>query len=170
MSITSLRLVEEIEFLAAEQRQIRAVGPHFAVFYKFGKRDSLRGPSREVRSVVLVCRAKEYVLRVSPSDLLLFAHLACHRLPESATQIAAGTSEETLYVTRGTGGRLGSQRVSSLRAPSVKVHAQRLRRAMKVTFGEAGLSVDHSRVLISEATDGRRCLYRLKATVQWVCL
>lgn len=171
MSDSFAPILQEVDFLVAERKEIAAAGPHFKIIHRFHESGTDCCAGEEITSASLVCRSREYVLRLSPKLLMLFDYLARHRhIPQSAAHIVSGMQRSTFYTKHGANARVAVQRSGRLTFRTVKVYIQRLRDAFQIVFGEANLNIDPFLVLVSEATDTNCTLYRLKATAEWVHL
>lgn len=171
-----VRVIEEIDFLAAERTHLEIVGPHFTIAHRRPSSNQLHSDSRcfpgeEVVYVALLLREKQYCLHLSPSSLLLFNLLALRRIAMSAQQITAEISRRAFYcVYYGISACAHGQRIR-LQSRSLKVLVPRIRNAMQTTFYEAGLNLEARSVLRSEASDdARRVFYRLKASCEVIHL
>jgi hypothetical protein len=161
MSTSLVALVEEVEFLAAEQMHLASRGPEFVIFHRRNGGVECEDcccvvDEEEVVSAVLRHGVKECPLPLSPSCLLVFDVLAASRLARNAKQIAIGARHQAL------------SRAPSFQARSVKVFIQRIRERMQIAFDEAGLKLESRDVLRSEHVDGREVVYRLVSTRRWI--
>jgi len=158
-----------VDLRLAELRRLAACGPHFRIVHRFREPGAACLPGEEVAWVLLACRSIEYPLPLPLSLLLLTDYLARNRrLPQSAAQIAAGLRTDPFYVRHGANVRTGARLTRKFSFSSMKEYTKRLRRALKVTFDEAGLKLDPFAVLVSEPTEGNEVRYRLKASVEWI--
>jgi hypothetical protein len=162
----SLRhVVNKVDLLAAEIAHLRTAGPHFRIVHRF------RSPGvigceigEEAAAVFLVHRGREYQLRISLSQRLVFDFLARHsRLAQSTRQIEMGLNAE-FYTHHGmnAGGRVPVTR--RIPRSSIKEHIRRLHQAFGWAFHEAGVAIDPRSVLIVQHTAGNEVVYRLKST------
>jgi hypothetical protein len=161
MPIRLVTLVEEVEFLAAEQVHLASRGPEFIIYHRrnggVAREDCCCvATEEELVSTVLRHGVKERPLPLSPSSLLVFDVLAASRLARIAKQIAIDARHRT------------SNRAPSFQARSVKVLIQRIRERMQIAFDEVGLKLESRDVLRSEYLDGRAVIYRLVATRRWI--
>jgi hypothetical protein len=85
---------------------------------------------------------------LSPTARSVFAQLA-NRLPQ--------TGAELEYASARYGDKISKR--------SAKQYIRRIRVAIQNAFNDAGLSLDPNAVLISEQTESRQVLYRLKARI-----
>jgi len=160
-------VVQEVELLVAEAREMASEGLHFRILHRFHEAGSVCRPGEEVALVSFMHRSREISLGLAVHLRLTFDYLARHRhTPLSAAEIAMGMkcddfcSKHGAYAARGTPVRLVSPR-------SVKEYVKRIRRSLGWAFREAGLKVDPFEVLRSESTASNRVNYRLKCTAEW---
>lgn len=159
------RIVEEIDVLVAELRELYENGPHFRILHRF------HAPGEEVAGIYLVHRGREYFLKLPLALRLLFDYLAHHtHLPQSATQIEAGIRAERFYAEQAAS-TMGSKKFTrSISRSYVRVYIERLRSALTHTFQKADLGSAADAVLISQETVMNEVGYVLKATIEWMHL
>jgi len=164
-----MTIVEEIDVLVAEIRELNSAGPHFRIIHRFHLPGTDCAAGEEVAGIYLVHRGREYFLRLSLALRLLFDYLARHsQLPQSAAQIEAGIRAERFYVEHATA-VMGSRNFTrGIPRSYVKVYIERLRLALKRQFRKANLQIDTGDVLISQETVMNEVGYRLKGTFEWV--
>ena len=86
MSSSIVPIVEKVDLLLTELREITAVGPRFRIVHRFRDPGSDCAPGEEVAVVHLVHGTREFLLRLSCTLLLIFDYLARHsRLPQTAS-------------------------------------------------------------------------------------
>jgi hypothetical protein len=159
-------VLRTMDLLIAEISHLRSAGPHFRIVYRFrmpGSSGRLAG--QEVFAVFLVYRGREYQLRLSLAQRLLFDYLANHRrLAQSARQIELGIRADDFYKfhAKNANGRTALTR--RIPRSSIKEHVRRLHKALGMVFREAGLGIDPRSVLIVQDTVGNEVGYKLKAT------
>ena len=162
MSASLVSLLQEVDFLAAEQQQQAARGPEFVIFHlrvhNERNEDEFRciPDEEQVVSVMLRHDQKTYQMPLSPSSLVVFDILSACRLGRTARQIVSDDRERNSIVS------------PALRVASVKLLIRRIRQQMQAAFQEAGLKLDARSVLRSEQIDGRSVCYRLVAIRRWV--
>ena len=162
-------IIEEVEVLVAEIRELNESGPHFRILHRFHIPGTDCAPGEEVAGVWLVHRGREYHLRLSLALRLLFDYLARHsRLPQSATQIEAGIRSELFYTTHASAVMSIERFNRSIPRSYVRVYIERLRAGLTDAFVRAGLLKDVAKVLISQETVMNEVSYRLEATFEWV--
>ena len=161
-------LVEELDLLVVEIKELAAAGPHFRILHRFQEAVVDCAPGEEVTFVSLLYHSREYPLRLSLALRILFDYLARHRLPQSATQIEAGIGTDAFYVRHGANAKTSSKLTRKISRRGVKEYVKRIRRALQNTFHEAGLRLDPSEVLVSEPTESNEVNYRLKASCEWI--
>jgi len=161
------QIMDEVDLLFVELRELRASGPHFRIYHRFRKPGTLCAPGEEIATVCLVHRGREFCLPLSLALRILFDYLARHsRLPQSATQIEAGIRADCFYLQHGTAGRNKSISRGISRS-YVRVYIERLRSALEIVFGRASSPISSCDVLLSERTVMNEVGYRLKATFNW---
>jgi len=158
-----------VDLLIAEMNHLRSAGPHFRIVHRF-RMPGVTGclPGEEVFAVFLVYRGREYQLRLSLAQRLIFDFLARHsRLAQSARQIELGIRADEFYKlhAKNAAGRTAVAR--KIPRSSIKVHIERLGQALDVAFREAGLNVHPGTVLVRQDTAGNEVCFRLKATCSW---
>jgi hypothetical protein len=158
-----------VDLLIAEMNHLRSAGPHFRIVHRF-RMPGIIGclPGEEVFAVFLANRGREYQLRLSLAQRLIFEYLARHsRLAQSARQIELGIRADEFYKhhAKNATGRVAVTR--KIPRSSIKVHMTRLRQALDIAFHEAAMSIDPGTVLIVQDTAGNEAGYRLKATCSW---
>jgi hypothetical protein len=171
MSDDAIRIVQEIDFLVAQRKELTAQGPHFGIIHKVQRLSPGAEPCRARCIpgekllgifVVLIYRGREYPVPLSPAEALLFDFLAHFKLPMSAGQIESGIRNNPSYAAYPFRGRR-----AGLHRTSVKQHVRRTREALARIFREACLtSIDPAAVLVN-LTVGNRYAYRLCAAFEW---
>lgn len=163
-----MKIIEELEFLEAERRQMSERGPHFRIVHRFHQPNSGCAPGEEILAVCLIHRGREYCLPLSLALRILFDYLARHsRLPQSAAQIEAGIRAECFY-TQHAATVMGKDRfIRSIPRSYVRVYIERLRSALDTVFCEAGFLMNARVVLLSVPTVMNEVGYRLKVTAEW---
>lgn len=163
-----MTIIEEVDVLVAELRELNAEGPHFKILHRFHAPGTDCAPAEEVAGIYLVHRGQEYHLRLSLALRLLFDYLARHsHLPQSASQIETGIRAGRFY-TEHAAAVMGAEKFTrSIPRSYVRVYIKRLRLALTCTFQEANLELAADAVLISQETVMNEIGYRLKATCEW---
>ncbi|MGD0581163.1 MAG: hypothetical protein ABSC08_19845 [Bryobacteraceae bacterium] len=160
-----LPVLREVDLLIAEAASLNAAGPRFVIAHRYC-RDGVCLPGEEIAFVALAYRSREFVLKISTAEKLLFECLArnCH-FPQSATQLEAYVRTDAFFAMHGANA-LRSRLTRKISRAAIKVHVQRLRAALAIAFAEAGLNLDPVRVLREERATGPLG-YRLRATFEW---
>jgi hypothetical protein len=162
-------LIEKVDLLLAEFDELVTSGPHFKIVHRFHEPGTRCLPGEQVGWALLMHRSQEHLLRLPISLLLLFDYFAKNRhRPQSATQIAAGMRADAFYAKHGSNVSIGVRQTRRISRTSVREYVKRLRRALQISFKEAGLRLDPYAVLVSEATESNEIHYRLRATVEWI--
>lgn len=164
-------LMEEIEFVMAERKELSARGPSFRIVHRFRMPGADCLPGEEILAVSLVHRGREYHLRLPLALRILFDYLARHsRVPQSAGQIELGIRADDFYrrhAANGTGRRAVTRNIPR---SYVRVYADRLQQALQLVFRDANLRIDPGHVLMELKTVGNEVGYQLKAHCDWVHL
>jgi hypothetical protein len=163
-------LIEEVEFILAERRDLSARGPVFRIRHRFHLAGTKCAPGEEIVGVVLAHRDSEYQLGLSLSQLFLFDYLARHtHLSQSARQIELGVRADQFYrrYAKNAGG--GDAITRLLARSSIRVHVGRIRQALSRAFREAGIQLlDPCDVLVSQETVSNEVGYRFRAIIEWL--
>lgn len=151
-----------------EVRRLKGTGPHFRIIHRCQETTIACLPGEEISWIVLIYRRHEYVLRLPLALLIFFDYLARNRrFPQSAAQITSGLRNQLFYVRHGANAKSGAKLTRRFSRGSIKEYVKRLRRAMEIAFGQAGLRLNASAVLVSQPTMGNESGYILKAGVEW---
>ena len=163
-----MTIIEEVDVLVAEIRELNESGPHFRILHRFHTPGTDCAPGEEIAGAWLVYRGRDYHLRLSLALRLLFDYLARHsHLPQSATQIEAGIRADRFYREHAASA-IGPDKFSrSIPRSYIRVYIERLKMALTDTFGEADLDLPADVVLISRETVMNEVGYRLKAAFEW---
>lgn len=162
-------VLEEVDFLLLELRQLQSAGLHFKIVHRFRAQGTECAPGEEVAAVYLVHRGREFQVPLSLTLRLVFDFLARHtRLAECASQIEACFRADPFYIRHGANVENGRKLRRRVARSAVKVYVQRIRRALALAFREANLWVDPSKVLVSQETVMNEVGYRLRGTFQWL--
>jgi|ERR1700682_5499247 len=160
-----LPVLREVDLLIAEATSLRATGPRFVIAHRFFRSDACL-PGEEVAFVALLHRSREFVLKISTAEKLLFEALARNRhFPQSATQLEAYMRSDMFFLKHGANA-VRARLARRISRASIKVHVQRLRKALELALAEAGLHFDAWRVLRTEHASGPLG-YRLEGTFEW---
>lgn len=162
-------IVEKVDLLIAELKELNSAGPHFRIVHRFRTPGTDCMPGEEIVAVSLVCRGREYHIRLSLALRILFDYLARHaRLPQSARQIELGIRADDFYK-RHAANVTGRQAFTrSVPQSAVRVYVKRLHKALSLAFRETRLPIDPGRVLTSRSTVGNEVGYQLRASCDWV--
>ena len=106
---------------------------------------------------------------LSPTGLLIMDCFCRNRLkPLTTLRIVRILATDPFYTRQGANLGIGKLFTSSPNRPAIKVYVKRTRGQMARTFDSAGLIVDPSQVLISEATEKNAVAYTMRASVEFV--
>ena len=162
-------VIQKVDLLLAELREVAGRGPRFRIVHRLREPGADCLPGEEISFILLIHRGREYLLPLSLALRILFDYLARHRrLPQNAVQIVSGMRVDAFYTRHGANAQAGVRQTRRFGRSAVKEYIARLRRALEVTFREAGARPDPFAVLVSEPTEGNEVRYRLRATVEWV--
>jgi hypothetical protein len=161
-------LLHYCDLVFAERAELHSSGPHFRIVHRFRKPGTACAPGEEIFAVFLVYRGREYCIPLSLALRILFDYLARHsRLPQSATQIEAGIRATRFYAEHASNAIGHAASTRSIPRSYVRVYVERLRSALEITFGEAGLLLEVRGVLLSQETIVNEVGYRLKGNFEW---
>ena len=164
-----ITIIDEVDVLVAEIRELNAGGPHFRILHRFHRPGSDCAAGEEVAGIYLIHHGREFFVRLSLALRLLFDYLARHsRLPQSAAQIEAGIRADRFYSQHSTTAMGKDKFTRSIPRSCVRVYIERLRSALENVFLEAGLFLDVHAVVVAEETVMNEVGYRLKANYEWV--
>ena len=162
-------IIVEAEVALLEQRELKHGGPHFKILHRFRACGTHCRAGEEIAAVYVASRTGEVAVPLSLALRLVFDYLAAsRRIPQSATQIAAGIHASEFYKKHALNAGQSLRRKVSRSA--VKEYIKRIRKALDAALAKAGLAIDSRSVLVSENTCGNEVLYRLRASVEWVHL
>ena len=163
-----MTIIEEVDVLVAEIRELNSEGPHFRILHRFHQPGSDCVPGEEIAGIYLVFRGREYFVRLPLALRLLFDYLARHsHLPQSASQIEAGIRADHFYMQHGATVMGTDKFTRSIPRSYVRVYVERLRLALENSFREAGGLMDAGAVILSQVTVMNEVGYRLKASIEW---
>lgn len=155
-------IVWEIDYLLAKRSQKTMERPRLVVIHGHHQPETVCLHGETVKQAFLVFDRKEYSLCLSPTGLLILDCLARHcPVPLTAMQIKDILSTDPFYLRHGANTLGGGRAVVRANRASIKVCIQRIRVQLRKTLMDAGLALESSRILISEATDNNIVAYRL---------
>ena len=162
-------LLEEVDFVLAERRELVARGLAFSVVHRFRQAGADCLPGEEILAISLMHRGHEYQLPLSPALLLVGDYLLRNsRYAQTASQIATGIHESRFHAARCINGQ--PQRKRRVPRSAVKEYVKRLHRALSIVFRRAELRIDPWDVLLVERSVSNHVLYQWKAVVELVHL
>jgi hypothetical protein len=148
---------------------VRLTKPTFAIVHRFWKPETICMSGEEVFAAWLEIDGQEVQLRLPLALRLLFNYLATHRLAQSASQIEAGM-RDPFYSRHAKNSGSSTNLTRRMARSSVKTYIARLRTALQIAFDEAGVALNSTEILVSQATVGLECGYQLRAAVRFVHL
>jgi len=156
------KIVEELEFIETERRQLHANGPHFRILHRSARQFTPCG-SYEPVAAYLVHAGRTYQVRLG-TLLGLFDYMARHnKLAQTARQIERGTRTGSSMV-----GRLAAVPARRIPRRYIRVYTGRIRMALGKALHEAGIEVSPDAVLVSEECAMNETGYRFHATFEWL--
>jgi hypothetical protein len=162
-------IMDEVDLLVAELKELHASRLHFRIYHRFHKPGTVCAPGEEIFAACLVHRGREFYLRLSLALRILFDYLARHsHLPQSAAQIEAGIRGDRYYVQHASNVLGSSKLIRSIPRSYVRVYIERLRTAIDQVLNQAGLLIDSRAVLLTEATVMNETGYRLRVVLELV--
>lgn len=168
MRLNEFPILRTLELMKAERSKLSSRGPRFLILHRFWQPWTTCMPGEVIADVQLIYHGKRFSVPLSTRLLLVFDYLARHqRMPQSASQIAAGMRLDPFCLKHGTNATASRSLSKRVSRTAVKQQIVRLRAALASAFAEAGLSLDPERVLVSEETSVNEVRYFLKAAVEW---
>lgn len=158
------RIIEEIEFIEAEWRQLREKGPHFRIIYRSDERSPFGASYQAPIAAYLVHKGRSFQVALGSVLIKLFDYMARHnRLVQTASQIEDGArAARFLEIRRRAGSRICIPR------RYVRVYVERIRVALGLVLQRAGLGIGPEAVLVSEDTVMSETGYRLRGSFEWL--
>jgi hypothetical protein len=174
MADRSALILEEIDFLLAERRELAAQGPHFRIIHNTRGQwagDPHRAgclPGEDLLGIVLIYRGREYQLPLSPAEASLFDFLGRFRIGQTASQIERGIRGDAFYMAQYARAWKSNRRTAEFHRTTIKAYVKRIRLAMAQAFADAGLLLDPVRVMVSQPTVRNEKAYSVRARIQWL--
>jgi hypothetical protein len=159
-------VLKAVDLLIAEISHLRAAGPHFRITFRFRPPGSIgQMPGQEIFAIFLVYRGREYQLRLTLAQRIVFHYLASYcRVAQSARQIELGIRTNEFYLLHAMNATGRPVLTRKIPRSSITEHVRRLHKALGIVFREAGLGIDPWNVLIVQDTVGNEVGYKLRAT------
>ena len=154
--------------LLLELKTLRAGRLHFLIIHRFREPGTVCAAGEEVLSVDLIHRGRQYPLKMSCSQLLLFDYLARSRYAMTTSQIFAGMKADPFVQRHGANSTSQARLRKKIGRSCLKEYILRMRNAFGRAFRKAALNLDPYQVLVSEPTSSNQVCYRLRATVEWI--
>jgi len=158
------RIIDELEFIEAERRQLKAKGPHFMIVQRDGEQCNACASHRDFAAVYLLHQGRFFQVSLGTVLMRLFDYLARHnRVAQTAKQIENGTRIDLSL-------RVPRDAVSTSVIPRryVRVYVRRIRQALGVALRQAGLEIESDAVLASDGTALNEVGYRFHGTFEWL--
>jgi hypothetical protein len=168
MSLDLAPIIRGVERLLFDLASFDQSGPQIVILhrYRLGVAGIGCQPGEEVAQLLLVHDSRRVNIQLPLGPRLLFDYLArTKHLPQSATQISSSIRLSRFYSQHGKNSGIVSNRKIGQR--SVKEYVKRIRRALAMTFEEAGLHLDPKAILVSYPVSNE-VRYKLKAHIEWV--
>ncbi|PYP85987.1 MAG: hypothetical protein DMG65_19575 [Candidatus Angelobacter sp. Gp1-AA117] len=161
------RVIRQVRVMTGEARRLRETGIRLLIRHRFWQRGECL-PGEEVLGVWVIYRRREFAVPLSLRLRLLTDFLAAHRhVGQSAGQIAARMNIDEFYRRHGTNAKTKALMSSGMSRTAIKQQMMRLRLGFRLALKEARLSIDPTKIVISESTTMNEVRYRLKASVRW---
>lgn len=162
-------ILKAVNLLIAEISHLRAAGPHFRVVYRFRTPGTIgRMPAQEIFAIFLVHRGREYQLRLTLGQRVVFDYLGKYcKLGQSARQIELGIRADEFYRLHAMNATKCAVVTRKIPRSSITEHIRRIHKALGIVFREAELGIDPRRVVVVQDTVGNEVLYKLKATITY---
>ena len=162
-----LQLLQEVEFLFAQQRHFRARGVHFIIEHHDHEPGTLCAPGEMIANISL-SGPEPRSLGLAHTSLLLMDCLFRYRVPLSARRIEEIMNSDPFYVYYAAN-RIGrNQVIARPDRHNVRVYYNRICRRLEAIIRDLGLNIDLHQILVTEMTDSNATVYRLKATFEIV--
>lgn len=157
------KIVDELEFLDAERRQLKANGPHFRIVHR-SPQPFAPCSLHEKAAVFLIHHGQMFQVGLGTTVVKLFDYMARHnRLAQTAREIENGIRAQREWSGLG-----GAALASGISTRYVRVYAGRIRAALGLALRNAGLEINPNAVLTSEGTALNEVGYRLRGTFEWL--
>jgi hypothetical protein len=162
------QLIEEIDFIVAERRSLRARGVHLIVTHVNHIPGTICAPGEIVGDVSLGGIPSPVSFGLSHLSLLMMDCFCRYRMPLSAWRIVQIMNSDPFYIDYAANQIDFDHIVARPDSRNVRVCVPRIQRRMETVFQDRGLMVDPLQILTSEPTETNVIVYRLKATVEIV--
>ena len=160
------QLIEEVDFLLAEGRHLRARGVHLIVTHRDHVPGTICAPGEMIGEIALGGFLEPVSLGLAHMSLLLMDYLCRYRMPLSALRIEQIMNTGPFYVHYAANKIRRHQVIARPDRNTVRVYIGRIRKQMENVFREVGLNLDLRQVLVSEMTDSNVPIYKLKVTAE----
>lgn len=159
-------VLDEVDLLVAELRELRESGPYFRIYHRFHKPGTICAPGEEIVAVCLVHRGQEYPLRLSLSLRILFDYMARHsHLSQNASQIAAGIRADPFYTRHASNSGMREAMTRRICRSYIRVYMPRLHKQLTKIFQKAGLLIEGRSVVRGQKEVVGSTAYALDANV-----
>lgn len=156
-------LIQEIDFVLAEQRALREQGVHLIVEHLCHVPGTICAPGEMIGDILLAGTTSRS-FGFSGISLLLMDCLCRYRQPLSAEHIERIMATDPFYV-HYAANRIGrKRRVARPDRRAVHTYVPRIRDRMATLLSEVGLNLDPHMILSSQASDTNTVVYRLNTT------
>jgi ribosomal protein S20 len=166
-------VLEEIDYLLAEQRELAFQGPQFVIVHKTDPRPGLEElragclPEEKLLGVLLMYHGQERQLRLSPAEAALFNYVAQYRIGQTASQIERGIRSDPFIAAQRLRARTSNRRNARFHRTTIKTYVKRIRAALASAFTDVGLRLDPESVMVAQRTVGNEVAYTIRARVEW---
>lgn len=163
------RIVEEIQYLSAKQRQRRTERLDLVVVHGHHQPETECLYGETIEYLCFGTRRRQIPLCLSPTGLLIADCIAQHRLtPLTAAQIERILSSDPFYLYLGSNATNSPRTTLRPKRSSIKVSIQRIRIQLAKAIARLGLNVSPDAILVSEATDSNVVAYSWNVHVQFL--
>lgn len=162
------RLVEELDFVLAEQRHLRQRGVPLIITHREHILGTLCAPGEMIADIAIGVFPEPVSLGISDTSLLLMDCLCRYRMPLTARRVEEIMHTDPFYAQYAANGRRRNRYIARPDRHSVRMYVSRIRNQIGKISEEANLSLHPDRILVSEITDSNVMTYRLKATVSYI--
>jgi hypothetical protein len=162
------QLIEEIDFIVAERRDLRVRGVHLIVTHLDHMPGTICAPGEMVGDVSLGGSTSPASLGLSHLSLLLLDCFCRYRMPLTASRIEQIMNSDPFYIDYAANQIGFGQIIAKPDNRAVRVYVPRIQRRMETVFRDRGMMIDPLQVLTSGPTESNVTVYRLKATVEIV--
>jgi hypothetical protein len=161
-------IIRAVRLLSAERTALSKSGPRFLIIHRFWQPGTICTPGEAIAEIRLLYRGRKIAVPLSVRLLLLFDYLARHRhFGQNAAQVAAGLTVDPFTLQHGAHAVAKSTSKRRISRTAIKQQIMRLRNGIRRALGNAGLTLDVRKILMSETTASNEVCYRLRISAEW---